>query len=428
MDDELALVGGTLIDGTGKPAVSGGTVLIKGDEIVAVGLVADVTVPQSARVIDVSGKTLMPALADMHVHLAGGWDGESSEMLGYQRYLNALLYAGVCTVFDVGNVFPYVVQLRREIESRRIQGPRMYIVGPILDGPDPVWFPLSQVIASVDQVPRIVDALSEAGVDMLKAYSDLPAKCTEAIVSAGEKRGLKVILDAGGRLNGSRALMAATGIKAWAHLCTSGVMPSDDIEYMAKQGISQLTTLSVFEAKSGRRLTDLSFLEEAIIADTAPSYVIDELSQYASEFLNRPLDSRRERLSMLETALKNAKALYDGGVMLVAGTDAPYPGDFQGEGVHRELELLVEAGLSPVEAIACATGNAAKFVGAEGKWGSLNPGCQADVIVVSGHPEKDIHDTHSVDMVIQHGQVLDREGLKYNSDLEIDFRPVKGIT
>src|ERR1700691_1266224 len=93
----IAIVHARLINGRGGPAIPDGTVLLRGKRIEAVGTASAVNVPPDARTIDASGKTVMPGLADMHVHLVGGWDGETVDMLGYQRYLNALLYAGITT-------------------------------------------------------------------------------------------------------------------------------------------------------------------------------------------------------------------------------------------------------------------------------------------------------------------------------------------
>jgi imidazolonepropionase-like amidohydrolase len=121
-------------------------------------------------------------------------------------------------------------------------------------------------------------------------------------------------------------------------------------------------------------------------------------------------------------ALRNAKALEDAGVLMAAGTDAPYPGDAQGEGLHRELELLVEAGLTPLQAIAIATGNAAKFVGDE-RWGTLKPGNRADVLVIGGRPDRTISDSRKIDIVIRAGQLLDRARLKLNPAADPGFEP-----
>ncbi|TLZ24673.1 MAG: amidohydrolase, partial [Gammaproteobacteria bacterium] len=129
------------MDGTGAPAVEHATVVIRGAAIEAAGPAGQVKIPSGAAVTDLHGKVLMPGLADMHVHLLGGWDGHAVDMLGYRRYMNALLYAGVTTVLDTGNVQPYIVQLRAETAAGRLLGPHIYCVGGIVDGADPVWPP-----------------------------------------------------------------------------------------------------------------------------------------------------------------------------------------------------------------------------------------------------------------------------------------------
>ena len=119
---------------------------------------------------------------------------------------------------------------------------------------------------------------------------------------------------------------------------------------------------------------------------------------------------------------ENAKKLHDRGVLLVAGTDAPYPGVFQGEGIHRELELLVEAGLTPIEAITAATRNAARLMKAEDEWGTLAAGKRADLIVINGRPDQNISESRNINMVIKDGKILDRPSLKFDSEKDPGFR------
>lgn len=111
-------------------------------------------------------------------------------------------------------------------------------------------------------------------------------------------------------------------------------------------------------------------------------------------------------------------------MLIAAGTDAPYPGLFQGEGIHRELELLVESGLTPLQAIRAATYDAARVMHAEEEWGALEPGRRADVIVVSGRPAERISDTRKVDLVIREGRVLDRQALRIDAKRDREFRTV----
>ena len=152
-------------------------------------------------------------------------------MLGYRRYLNALLYAGVTTVLDTGNVEPFIVQLRAEVAARRLPGPRIYCVGPLIDGADPAWPPLSRAVSSVAQVPDVVRALNRDRVDLIKAYVGVSHPVLERLVEEGHKVSLRVIIDQWQR-NGSPDLVA-DGIYGFAHLPTRK-LTSADVELMAR--------------------------------------------------------------------------------------------------------------------------------------------------------------------------------------------------
>ena len=233
-----AIVHGEIIDGKGGAPISDGVVLVRGDRIIAVGPAGAVTVPADAHLVDARGKTVLPGLADMHVHLTGGWDGDAADMLGYQRYLNALLYAGVTTVLDLGNVLPYIEQLRQEVSARRIPGPTIHMAGPLIDGADPDWPPLSIAIASSSQIPRYVKQLKRARVDVLKAYAGLSERQLGALVRAAQAESLSVFVDAASR-NGT-AVIAATGIAAFAHLGTSPIT-DETVEMMRSRRIDAFT-------------------------------------------------------------------------------------------------------------------------------------------------------------------------------------------
>src|SRR5512139_1234895 len=144
----MAFTHAVIIDGNGGAPIEDGVLVMRGDKIESVGRAQDVRIPPEALSTNLRGKVVMPGLADMHVHMLGGWDGVSVDMLGYRRYLNALLYAGVTTVLDTGNVKPYIIQLREEIAAGRLLGPRIYCAGPLIDGPDPLWQPISYSVTS----------------------------------------------------------------------------------------------------------------------------------------------------------------------------------------------------------------------------------------------------------------------------------------
>jgi imidazolonepropionase-like amidohydrolase len=413
-----------LIDGTGVAAVAGATVVVRGDRIVAAGPGAAVQVPSGARATDLAGKVLMPGLADMHVHLMGGWDGVATDILGYQRYMNALLYAGVTTVLDTGNVEPFIVQLRAEVAAGRVSGPRIYCVGPLIDGADPAWPPLSRAVASVSQVPDVVRALARDRVDLIKAYVGLSHPVLERLVEEGRKASLRVIIDQWQR-NGSPDLVA-DGIYGFAHLPTRKLSPAD-VQLMHDRQVAFISTLTVFESQSRRRLQNLDFLQDPLVRDTSPPAFLEGLKTEAARKLPADEAQRSERWNgLLQNAMANARALVQAGVLLTAGTDAPYPGDMQGEGLHHELELLVEAGFTPLEALSIATQNAARFIGAS-DWGTIQAGKLATFIVIDGRPDRDISQTHKVVAVYLAGRKIDRDGLKLTKQNDPGFEPISPV-
>jgi imidazolonepropionase-like amidohydrolase len=414
----LAFTNVRIVDGNGGVPIEHGTILIEGRKIVAVGPASNISISPNARRIDEGGKTALPGLADMHVHLTGGWDGIAADMLGYHRYMNALLYAGVTTVLDTGNVESYVLQLRAETAAGRLLGPRIYCVGPLVDGPDPFWPELSRAVVSQDQVSGLVHQLAAEKVDLIKLYAGLSDLEVQAISTEAKKYNLRTIIDAHSR-NGSADLMQA-GIAGYAHLPTHKL--SDEVIATARANhVFFISTLSVVESFSRRRFEVLSFLDHPLIVDTTPSFALNELRKLGHEEVNKRL------LTALGDAESNVKRLMHAGILIAAGTDAPYPGDFQGEGIHRELELLVESGLTPLEAITIATKNAATIVTAETEWGTLEQGKLADIVIVDGKPDQKIRDTRNIVAVIKEGTILDRNKLKLDPAMDPGYQPVGGM-
>lgn len=415
-----AIVNARVIDGRGGVPIANGVVVVRGDRIVAVGAASAVTVPPGAQVIDVRGKTVMPGLADMHVHLLGGWDGINSDMLGFQRYLNALLYAGVTTVLDAGNALPYISQMRQEVVAGRIAGPKIFMSGPLIDGPNAFWPHLSMPVSSSAQIPRYVKQLKTARADVVKAYSGLTNDQVAEVVAAAAAESLPVFADV--FLRNGTAPVAQLGIGAFAHL---GTVPATDetITVMREKQVATITTLAVEESFSRRRLRDLRFLEEPLVANTMPPWFVADLKAYAAEKTAVSDSATIFRAEFrLRAAKSNAKLLSDAGILLVAGTDSPYPGAYFGESLHRELELLVEAGLTPLQAISAATSNAAQLMKQAAEWGTLEVGKRADVLIINGDPSARISDTRRIDMVMQSGRVLNRESLTFNAATDPGFR------
>ena len=419
-DRPIAIVGGTVIDGNGGAPIENGVVVIGDDLILAVGTSADMEVPDDAEVIDASGQSVMPGLADMHIHLLGGWDGVSVDMLGYRRYLNAMLYAGVTTVLDTGNVMPYILQLRSATESGALDGPRIFAVGPLVEGADPYWPPISHIMTSASQAPAIVAQLNRAGVDAVKAYQGLSVPQLQALVLAAGELDLPVIADLWAR--SFTYDVVATGVAALAHL-PSRILEAPTLELLQANDVAVITTLAVKESFAEHRLQDLSFLEHPLIANTNPPQLSSALRDYAGATpTERRLQFREQYRRALAISKATARRLHEAGVMLVAGTDAPYPGTLYGEGLHRELELLVDSGLTPLQAIGTATKNAAALMLAD-DWGTIDPGKRADLLIVEGRPDRNIGDTRNVRVVIQAGRVVDRDALTFDESDGPVFAP-----
>jgi imidazolonepropionase-like amidohydrolase len=421
----LAIVHGTVLDGLGGPPVPDGVVLIRNGRIEAVGPAASVSMPKDAQVIDARGKTVLPGLADLHVHLQGGWNGIDNDLLGYQRYLDALLYAGVTTVFDTGNYAPFILQLRQEVAAGRVRGPRIYCVGAMVDSADAAWPDLAYAVSSRALLPEMVRRGKHGRVDMLKGYVNLSDRMLRRLVDEARRENLRVVVDQWDR-NGSPDLVA-TGVAGFAHMPTRR-MSDDDVRAMKQANVFAVTTLTVRESFARTRLADPALHAEPLVTDTTPPWFLAELRTEAA----RPLASteaaaRDAAAGALEEAGRNAVKLLAAGVLVAAGTDAPYPGVFQGEGLHRELELLVAAGLSPLQAIRLATHDAARLLQADGEWGSLRPGLKADVLVVAGRPHERISDTRRIELVVKEGRVLDRASLRFDARRDGGHRAVPGL-
>jgi imidazolonepropionase-like amidohydrolase len=417
----LVITNVRILDGNGGTPIERGTIVVDERRIVAVGDAAQVRIPSGARRIDGKGGTALPGLSDMHVHLLGGIDGVGLDVLGYQKYLNALLYAGVTTVMDTGNVEPFVLQLRAETRSGRVLGPRIYCVGPILDGADPVWPALSVAIAAKEQVPRIVASLADEKVDFIKLYVGLSDPLVRTISAEAGKHGIRTIIDQWSR-NGS-ADLAQEGIAGFAHF-PSHRISDDTIATIKAHNVFLISTLAVQESSLGRRFLDLSFLDNPLIADTTPRRALDSLrKQYGGLTAEQLAQKNGYTMRVdLKGAESNVPRLRDAGVLFTTGTDAVYPGDFQGEGLHRELELLVESGLTPLQAITASTKNAAAIVNASAEWGTLEAGKLATLIVVAGKPDQRIGDTRNIVYVIKEGAVIDRTALRLDHSHIPDYQ------
>lgn len=410
-----------IIDGNGGAPIEHGRIILEDRRVLAVGAASGIPIPAGARRIDGKGGSALPGLADMHVHLLGGTNGVGLDILGYQKYLNALLYAGITTVMDTGNVEPFILQLREEVRAGRVLGPRIYCVGPLIDGADPVWPALSFAVASKDQVPRLVESLAAEKVDFIKLYVGLSDQLVRTISAEAAKHNVRTIIDQWSR-NGSGDI-AQEGIAGFAHF-PSHRIGDETIATIKAHHVFLISTLAVQESALGRRFEDLSFLDNPLIADTTSKAALDRLRKEYGGLSAEQLAAKSTFTNRVDFqgAESNVPRLLAAGILFAAGTDAVYPGDFQGEGLHRELELLVESGLTPLQAITTATKNAAAIVNASNEWGTLEVGKLANLIIVEGAPDRKIGDTRRINVVIKEGEVVDRTALRLDHSHIPDYQ------
>jgi len=416
--DFIYLTGGDLLDVTRGEIISDSLVIIKGDTIVYAGPAKTFEKSPEITVIDCSGKTILPGLFDAHIHLGG------ASTLGYifiedARKLSAFLYSGVTSVFDLGAVKDLIFSLREEEKNNKLQSPRIFAVGPVFTSPNghgtEYGVPISATPTTENEAREAVRKLIKDKPDHIKIIyekgserlTSLSYELMEAIIDEAHKNNIPVVTHIKTFAHAKDALKAGTD--GLAHMVTDQEVSQDFLDEMKKQGVYCIPTLSVFESFSG-----------GMMAKTEDQN-IPLISQGISREILADLDKKREIPGINESfkawsetlhfAKINAKKMSDFGIKLAVGTDAGNPAVFFGPSVHREMELMVEAGIPPAEVIKAATLNAAEILGKDDRLGTIFKGKLADILVVDGNPMDDIRNTQNIFMVIKNGQVLDREEL-----------------
>jgi imidazolonepropionase-like amidohydrolase len=402
----LALANLRLIDGTGNGPIENTAIIIDGNRIQNIGLVTGY--PDNTSVIDLRGLTVMPGLIDCHLHLGGLTVDQPGKAIGkvslkdmasfffdysrsYAHRRRLAIENGVTTIRSAGDHYPHIIRLRDKIAIGKLSGPRIFAPGPIITAPG--GHPAGTIYKgnryivenAVRQIPDVntareeVRKLVEGGVDCIKAVcSDLNPIDTTQKVPKLSLDVLEALTDETHRHN--LRLMVHTGtpqesmdaVKAGVDSIEHGILPgagsfdfNDDlIKMMLDKGTYFVPTLAIAWANK---------------------------NAYPDLF----------------ACLKRTfKKLHDAGVNIAAGTDSGTPGVVIGKSLHKELELMVEAGVSHMEAIIAATRNAADNVAKVSELGTIEPGKLADVIAVSGDPLKDISNTREIKLVMKDGEIL----------------------
>jgi imidazolonepropionase-like amidohydrolase len=418
----LALVGGRVIDGYEGRPIEDGVVLIAGERIVAVGTRAEVPVPPGTPTIDARGMSVLPGLADMHVHLmiVGHGDYEHWDKTYRSRFAKEimpaaakqLLTSGITFARDLGAPLEDIVEVKRRIERGEIPGPRLFVSGPFLqhapysDYEKEFRWGVNGAADARAKVKTIVDG----GADLIKLIDQdqLTEEEVRAIVDAAHKAGKPVVAHAH-REDEIRVGLKA-GVDCFEHtgLATEPGYPEDILQGLRKrnQTLGWCPTieglfLSAYTADVfPGRLDDPRWQK-----DLAPDIVADIRASLRNITGLPYFQLVRRRLPTLAAKFKQ---LRETGVTMMVGTDSGIPGNFHTDSTWRELQAWVDLGMTPMQAIAGATRWPAVWLKRDKDMGTLAPGRYADVIAVRGDVLTHIDLLQRVDLVIKNGVVVVR--------------------
>jgi imidazolonepropionase-like amidohydrolase len=395
------------------------TVVVVGDRIESLGPSDSFNPPRGSRVIDGSGKYLMPGLADMHVHVHLSNYGVTDPDV-----LTLFLANGVTTVRNMQGS-PEILDWRGRIEAGDLVGPRIYTTGPVLDGEPPFW-PGSISIETPEEAEQEVAAQKKAGYDGIKVLANISPEAYEAVLAAAARHEIPVYGHAPTRLGLGNALNS--GQRSFEHMSDFifALLPDDspirahlvdmwdDRTKMNWRGMfldpyeqadrAKIPDIAAKAAEGGawfcptlaayRNFATTVAEFEQLRSDPTMRYVPPQIQSVwdgTAKYLST--DENNDPAIMkrgFETMVLAAKALNNAGVRLIIGTDSPSAFGVPGFSIHEELEIFVEAGLTPYEAIKAATHDAAEFVDSLDEWGTVGVGRRADLILVEANPLEDV--------------------------------------
>lgn len=433
----IALTRVRVIDGTGAAAKDDQTIIISDGKIQSVGPSAAARIPANAQTLDLNGYTVLPGLVGMHNHMffpMGGSPPMYSNM--GSSFPRLYLANGVTTIRTTGSVAPYTdLEIKQLIDSGRMIGPKMHITAPYLEGRGS-FTPVMHTLTGPDDARRMVNYWADLGATSFKAYMNITRDELRAAVEEAHKRGLKVT----GHLCSIGFREAAEiGIDNLEHglfpdsefvpnkqpdQCPGGAVNAslrqldlnsaavqETIRTLVAKNVAITSTLPVFEA-GGAPLTQTGIGAASALLNPRVLNVMSTDARVRYLQARARVSPQGDFVALLRKAMDFERAFVQAGGLLIAGLDPTGNGGIvAGFGDLREVELLVEAGFTPVEAIKIATLNGAKFLGEDSHIGSIAPGKQADLMVVKGNPAATIGDIEKVEIVFKDGVGYDSEKL-----------------
>ena len=421
-DSVVALTNVRVIDGTGAAPRTGQTIVLKGGVIQSVGDAAAAKIPAGARTMDLSGRTVMPGYVMLHEHLfypSGGGAIYNEQGFSFPRLY---LAGGVTTMRTAGNMSGYAdLGIKKAIDEGNMLGPSVDVTAPYLEGPG---LPIPQVKAlrDADDARKMVNYWAGEGATSFKAYMHITRAELGAAAQEAHKRNLKIT---GHLCSVTFREAAALGIddlehgfvvasdfvpdkkpdecpagnavqRSIASLDVNGAGARDLIAELVRRRVAITSTLTIFETFAASQ-------------PNAPAKALDAMLPEA----RRQYEQRRAAIAqspdttwnvLLRKEMQLEKMFSDAGGLLVVGTDPTgFGGVVAGYSNQRALELLVQAGFTPVDAVRIATLNGAKYLGRDAKIGTIAAGKQADLVVVRGDPSANISDVENVEIVFKQG-------------------------
>jgi imidazolonepropionase-like amidohydrolase len=402
-EETLTIVGGTLVDGTGAPALPDSTVVISKGRIIAAGPRARVKIPGGAKKVDARGKTILPGLWDMHAHF------EQVE------WGPIYLAAGATTVRDCGNEFEFITAVRDAIAGGRGLGPRLLLAG-IVDGTGPLALGVERV-DTPEEAKTWTDRYHDAGFQQIKIYSSVKLEELKVVAEEAHRLGMTVTGHVPEGLNAYQTIDAGQDqinhvqyvaeimrpplpanakrideLKADAEVDTNSAEAQEAIAFLVNHGTVVDPTLAIYEFETANTKKPPASFEPGV------TRVARELAQPLID-VGPPSPESKLYQKSFDKNVQIVGALHRAGVPIVAGTDQTVPG----YSLYREIELYVQSGFTPMEAIQAATIVPARVMGLDKELGTIEIGKQADLIILNANPLESIHNIRSVESVITAG-------------------------
>jgi imidazolonepropionase-like amidohydrolase len=443
----LAITHVTIIDMTGAPLRADQAIIIKKDRIEAIGASNAVAIPLGAQVLDARGKFLIPGLVDMHIHLTAAGEPDGS-----RKFMLPLLLAnGITTVRDMGGYLESLRPLHKEIQEGKRLGPQILIPGPYLDGSPPSFQP-SFVVTTPVQAAEDVHQLVALGVDFIKVQSMLSRDAYFAIAKAAQREHITFVGHVPDQVTAAEAADAGQHsiehltnvlrgcsreepklmreqlymplkqeapeqshgrIVQWQRELLDSYSPAKAAALIAKfkeKEVWQTPTLILLKNDAFPTLENPDASDARTKLIPPRTFDIWKKSRSAQMQTLSPQDFELHA-QLLRKSMDLVAEMQKAGVHILAGTDSPAPYVFPGSGLHDELQLLVESGLTPFEALQSATKSPAEFVHTAKDSGTIEKGKFADLVLLDANPLDNIRNTCKIHAVILRGKLLDRSAL-----------------